>query len=99
MSDSRGSPLSHPTFLMSHLKARSNIEPFLGRDACNPLEARPGQSVVPPHPAVLNPRVLDFEALLDDEPEVWKEAIDGLIALASPESLEALRRANTTVHE
>ena len=33
------------------------------------------------------------EALLDPDPRVWREAIDGLVALASPASLEALREA------
>lgn len=33
------------------------------------------------------------EALLDSEPEVWREALDGLVALASPASLEALYAA------
>lgn len=35
------------------------------------------------------------DALLDSEPEVWKEAMDGLVAIACPESLHALRRART----
>ena len=43
------------------------------------------QSVVP----------LLAEALLDSEPRVWREALDGLVTLASPASLEALRAART----
>lgn len=35
------------------------------------------------------------EALLDSEPEVWREALDGLVALASPASLDALYAART----
>lgn len=35
------------------------------------------------------------EALFDPEPQVWKEAMDGLVALASPSSVEALRAART----
>lgn len=35
------------------------------------------------------------EALFDDESEIWQEAMDGLVALASSESLRALRRART----
>src|SRR5262249_49284815 len=35
------------------------------------------------------------QALFDSEPEIWQEAMDGLVALASPESLQALRRART----
>lgn len=34
-------------------------------------------------------------ALFDPEPQVWKEALDGLVALASPSSVEALRAART----
>jgi len=41
------------------------------------------QSVVP----------LLAEALFDDQSEVWKEAMDGLVALASAQSLEALCQA------
>ncbi len=33
------------------------------------------------------------EALLDPQPEIWKEALDGLVALASESALEALRQA------
>jgi hypothetical protein len=35
------------------------------------------------------------EALLDPEPPVWKEALDGLVALASPAALDVLRAART----
>jgi hypothetical protein len=35
------------------------------------------------------------EALLDPEPRVWQEAIDGLVALASPAALDVLRAART----
>jgi hypothetical protein len=35
------------------------------------------------------------DALFDAEPQIWQEAMNGLVALASPESLEALRRART----
>jgi hypothetical protein len=35
------------------------------------------------------------EALHDREPLVWKEAIDGLVVLASPASLNALRSARS----
>ena len=33
------------------------------------------------------------EALNDHAPEIWKEAIDGLVAIASPESLQLLQTA------
>jgi len=33
------------------------------------------------------------EALADSEPRVWREALAGLVALASPAALEALRAA------
>ena len=33
------------------------------------------------------------EAVFDSEPRVWREALDGLVSLASPASLEALRAA------
>jgi HEAT repeat protein len=41
------------------------------------------------------PAALDFlgEALLDPAPEVWKQALDGLVTLASPEALRALQSA------
>ena len=35
------------------------------------------------------------EVLHDPEPEVWKEALDGLVALASPPALDALHSART----
>jgi HEAT repeat protein len=35
------------------------------------------------------------EALLDSEAIVWKQATDGLVALATPEALAALRDART----
>jgi hypothetical protein len=35
------------------------------------------------------------EALFDSEPEIWQEAMDGLVTFACPESLQALRRART----
>jgi hypothetical protein len=35
------------------------------------------------------------EALHDSEPVVWREALDGLVALASPAALEILRSART----
>jgi hypothetical protein len=34
-------------------------------------------------------------ALLNSEPIVWKEAMDGLVTLASPESLDALLSARS----
>lgn len=36
------------------------------------------------------------EALQDVEMPVWKQALDGLVALASPAALEALRAARTS---
>ncbi len=33
------------------------------------------------------------EVLHDPEPDIWKEALDGLVTLASPEAIEALRSA------
>ena len=43
------------------------------------------------------PSVLPFlgEALLDSGPRIWKEALNGLVALASPASLDVLRAART----
>jgi len=43
------------------------------------------------------PSVVPFleKALWDPEPEVWKEALDGLVALASPASLKVLLGART----
>jgi HEAT repeat protein len=35
------------------------------------------------------------EALLDPEARVWREALDGLVALASPAALDTLRAART----
>jgi len=35
------------------------------------------------------------EALRDAEPEVWKQALDGLVTLASPAALDVLRSAKT----
>jgi hypothetical protein len=35
------------------------------------------------------------EALFDSEPQIWKEAMEGLVAFASAESLQALRLART----
>jgi hypothetical protein len=35
------------------------------------------------------------EALLDCEPQVWKESLDGLVTLASPASIDAMRSART----
>ena len=35
------------------------------------------------------------EALLDPEPPVWREALDGLVTLASPQALEIMRAART----
>jgi hypothetical protein len=35
------------------------------------------------------------QALFDTEPKIWQEAMDGLVALASPESRQALRQART----
>jgi len=41
------------------------------------------------------PSVIPFlgEALCDSEPAVWQQAMDGLVALASPAALEVLRSA------
>ena len=36
------------------------------------------------------------EALRDSVPEVWRQAIDGLVTLASPEALEVLRAARSS---
>ena len=33
------------------------------------------------------------DALSDSEPRVWRQALDGLVALASPDALDVLRRA------
>ncbi len=33
------------------------------------------------------------EVLHDPEPDIWKEALNGLVTLASPEAIEALRSA------
>jgi len=35
------------------------------------------------------------EALRDSEPTVWRQALDGLVSLASPAALEVLRAART----
>jgi hypothetical protein len=35
------------------------------------------------------------EALFDREPEIWREAMDGLVTFACPESVQALHRAKT----
>lgn len=35
------------------------------------------------------------EALCDSEPRVWRQALDGLVSLGSPTSLEILRMAHT----
>jgi len=35
------------------------------------------------------------EALHDSEPTVWRQALDGLVSLASPAALEVLRSART----
>jgi HEAT repeat protein len=42
---------------------------------------------------------LDFlgEALQDPSPEVWRQALDGLVTLATPESLRILEGARDTV--
>ena len=39
------------------------------------------------------------EALIQSEEQVWQQALDGLVAFASPESLEILQRARTHVHQ
>jgi hypothetical protein len=39
------------------------------------------------------------EALFDSQPEIWKEAMDGLVALASLQSLEALCQARSRTFE
>ena len=42
--------------------------------------------------ALFRMRCLIFDgALRDESPEVWKEALDGLVALASPASIAVLR--------
>lgn len=43
------------------------------------------------------PGVIMFlgEALLDEESRIWRQALDGLVALASPASLELLLAART----
>ena len=33
------------------------------------------------------------ESLFDSEPRIWREALDGLVTLASPEAVDALRAA------
>jgi len=35
------------------------------------------------------------KALLDAEPPIWRQALNGLVALASPEALDALRAERT----
>ena len=42
-----------------------------------------------------NPSVIGFlaDALRDPMPVVWKQALDGLVTLASPESMRVLRSA------
>ena len=35
------------------------------------------------------------QTLLDSNPQVWRQALDGLVALASPAALDALRDART----
>src|SRR3954467_9045521 len=37
------------------------------------------------------------EALNDPDPEVWRQALDGLVTMASPESLRILEAARDTV--
>jgi HEAT repeat protein len=46
-----------------------------------------------------SPSSIDFlgEALQDPDPEVWKQALDGLVTLASPESLRILQSARDTL--
>ena len=39
------------------------------------------------------------EALIQSEERVWQQALDGLVAFASSESLEILHRARTHVHQ
>src|SRR5262245_58891265 len=41
------------------------------------------------------PSVIPFlgEALFDSDPNVWRQALDGLVALASPASLDVLQAA------
>jgi hypothetical protein len=39
------------------------------------------------------------EALIQSEEQVWQQALDGLVAFASSESLEILQRARTHVHQ
>lgn len=43
------------------------------------------------------PTVIPFlgEMLFDSEPQVWQQALNGLVTLASPASLEVLRAART----
>jgi hypothetical protein len=47
------------------------------------------------------PSALSFlgEALSQLQEEVWQQALDGLVAFASSESLEILQRARTQVHQ
>jgi hypothetical protein len=35
------------------------------------------------------------EALIDPEPRIWRQALNGVVALASPAALDALRAART----
>jgi hypothetical protein len=46
-----------------------------------------------------NPETIEFlsEALNDPAQEVWKNALDGLVALACPKAIEALRLARSPV--
>lgn len=46
-----------------------------------------------------NPSTIEFlsEALHNPIPEVWKNAMDGLVALACPKAIEALRSARPRV--
>ena len=39
------------------------------------------------------------EALMDPEPRVWREALDGLVTLASPAAIAALRAAKARRNE
>jgi hypothetical protein len=69
-------------------RCQDAVMPFVG-DALSDLKA--GRE-----PAVTAARsIIPFlgDALCDPEPQVWKGALDGLVALASPALLEALRAA------
>ena len=69
---------------------QESVRPFVG-DALLDIKASREPAVTLARSVI----ALLGEALLDPEPLVWKQALDGLVAFASPEALEALRAART----